>query len=292
MSFVIAQVTDTHLALTKPFFRENFAVVAAALRARRPDLVVNTGDVSVNGADLREDLVAARAMHEELRLPWLAIPGNHDVGDTQETARKQPIDETRRQRWLEVFGPDWWMRDVPGWRLLGINAMLIGSDLAAAVDQDQFIAEAASGLSGRQLALFLHKPLFIDSPADVERTGHCVTPRQRAILLAALGAKTPRLVCCGHLHEYRERAVGDLHQLWAPATAFTIADWFIPTHGGEHIVGFVEIRLEKDGSFATELVQPEGLLPLDLADFPEAYGDLRQIKAAMDEQRAQLAAAK
>lgn len=292
MSFVIAQITDTHLALTKPFFRDNFAVVAAALRARRPDLVVNTGDVSVNGADLREDLEAARTMHEELRLPWLAVPGNHDVGDTPETARKQPIDETRRQRWLEVFGPDWWMRDVPGWRLLGINAMLIGSDLAAATDQDQFIAEAAAGLGGRQLALFLHKPLFIDSPADAARTSHCVTPRQRDILLAALGAKAPRLVCCGHLHEYRERAVGDLHQVWAPATAFTISDWFIPTHGGEHIVGYVEISLEKDGSFATKLVQPEGLQPLDLADFPEAYGDLRQIKAAMEAQRAQLAAAK
>jgi 3',5'-cyclic AMP phosphodiesterase CpdA len=292
MSYVIAHVTDTHLSTTKAFFRDNFAVVATALRARRPDLVVNTGDISVNGADLYDDLVTAREMHDAIGVPWLAVPGNHDVGDTQETARKQPIDDVRRQRWLEVFGPDRWVRDVPGWRLLGINAMLLGSDLAAAADQDEFIVEAAAGLGGRQLALFLHKPLFIESPADVERTGHSVTPRQRDLLLAGLEGKTPRLVCCGHLHEYRERAFGDLHQLWAPATAFTIADWFIPTHGGEHIVGYVEIRLEKDGTFTTQLVQPEGLLPLDLADYPEAYGDLRQIKAAMDAQKAQLAAAK
>ena len=292
MSFVIAHVTDTHLSGTKAFFGENFAVVAASLRARRPDLVVNTGDVSVNGADLLEDLVASREMHDAIGIPWLAVPGNHDVGDTQETARKQPIDDVRRQRWLDVFGPDRWVRDVPGWRLLGINAMLLGSDLPAAGDQDEFIVEAAAGLGGRQLALFLHKPLFIESPGDRERTGHSVTPRQRNLLLAALGGNTPRLVCCGHLHEYRERAVGDLHQLWAPATAFTIADWFIPTHGGEHIVGYVELRLEKDGSFATQLVQPEGLQPLDLADYPEAYGDLRQIKAAMEAQKAQLATAK
>ena len=32
MSFVVAQITDTHLALTKPFFRDNFAVAAAATR--------------------------------------------------------------------------------------------------------------------------------------------------------------------------------------------------------------------------------------------------------------------
>lgn len=292
MSFVIAQITDTHLALTKPFFRENFEIAAAALRASKPDLVINTGDVSVNGADLREDLVAAKAMHDALGLPWIAVPGNHDLGDTQETARKQPINDERRQRWLDVFGPDFWMRDVPGWRLLGINAMLIGSDLAAAADQEQFIAEAVAGLAQRQLALFLHKPLFVESPADTEVSGHTLTPKARRVLMAALGGITPRLVSCGHLHEYRERGFGDLHQIWAPATAFTISDWFIPTHGGEHIVGYLRIALEADGSFNSQLVQPEGLQPLDLADYPEAYGDLRQIKAAMDAQKAQLAGAK
>ena len=292
MSFVVAQITDTHLALTKPFFRDNFAVAAAAIRASKPDLVINTGDVSVNGADLREDLVAAKGMHDALGLPWIAVPGNHDLGDTQETARKQPINDERRRRWLDVFGPDFWMRDVPGWRLLGINAMLLGSDLAAATEQEQFIAETAAGLGQRQLALFLHKPLFVESPADDEVSGHTLTPRSRRILMAALGGITPRLVSCGHLHEYRERGFGDLHQIWAPATAFTISDWFIPTHGGEHIVGYVRLAFDVDGSFTSQLVQPEGLEPLDLADYPEAYGDLRQIKAAMDAQKSQLAAAK
>lgn len=292
MSFVIAQITDTHLALTKPFFRDNFEIVAAALRRSKPDLVINTGDVSVNGADLRDDLVAAKDMHDAMGLPWLAVPGNHDVGDTQETARKQPTTDERRQRWLEVFGPDFWMRDVPGWRLLGLNSLLLGSDLAGASDQEEFIAEAAAGRGRRQLAIFLHKAMFMDSAAEQQRSGHCLTPAQRRILDVALGGLAPRLVCSGHLHEYRERTIGDTRQVWAPATAFTLSDWFLPTHGGEHIVGYVRIALEADGSFTTSLEQPEGLQPLDLADFPEAYGDLRQIKAAMDAQNAQLAAAK
>ncbi len=292
MSFVIAQITDTHLALTKPFFRDNFAVAAAALRASKPDLVVNTGDVSVNGADLREDLVAAKEMHDALGLPWIAIPGNHDIGDTQETARKQPIDETRRARWLDVFGPDYWMRDVPGWRLLGINAQMLASDLTAAAGQAKFIADAVAGLGERQLALFLHKPLFIETPDDTEMSGHLLTPRARAELTAALNGVKPRVTCCGHLHEYRERNFDGVRHIWAPATAFTLADWFIPTHGGEHIVGYVELTLEADGSFVSRLVQPEGLQPLDLADFPDAYGDVRQIKAAMDARKAELAAAK
>lgn len=292
MSFVIAQITDTHLALTKPFFRDNFAAAVAALRASNPDLVINTGDVSVNGADLHEDLVAAKDMHEALGLAWIAIPGNHDIGDTQETARKQPINEERRQRWLDVFGLDYWTRDVPGWRLLGINAQMLDSDLEAAAEQEKFIAAAVAGLGDRQLALFLHKPLFIETPDDTEMSGHLLSPRARGALMAALGGTLPRVTCCGHLHEYRERDFGGTRQIWAPATAFTLADWFIPTHGGEHIVGYVELTLEEDGSFASKLMQPDGMKPLDLADFPEAYGDVRQIKAAMDARKAEAVAAK
>ncbi len=74
-------------------------------------------------------------------------------------------------------------------------------------------------------------------------------------------------------------------QVWAPGTSFTLSDWFLPTHGGEHIVGFIEIELGADGGFHTRLTQPEGLTPHDLADFPEAYGDLRKIKADIEAQR-------
>lgn len=285
MTFVVAHISDTHLSRQKPFFVENFGVVAAHLKEMRPDLVVNTGDISLNGADHGDDLVAARQLHDEIGLPWRAIPGNHDVGDNQEIARKQPANAERRARWLELIGPDWWVQDVPGWRLLGINSLLLGSDMPAADDQNAFIAEAVAALGERQLALFLHKPLFHDTLDDAEIGGHAVNPGPRAQLLAALGAVTPRLVCCGHLHEHRERPLGSLNQVWAPATSFTLSDWFLPTHGGEHIVGFIRIALEADGTHSAELVQPAGLIAHDLADFPEAYGDLRAIKAQIEAQK-------
>lgn len=285
MTFTIAHITDTHLSRDKPFFLDNFGVVAAHLRSDPPDLVINTGDVSLNGADLVADLEAARQMHDDLGLPWLAVPGNHDVGDNQEIARKQPASAERRARWLGVFAEDRWLRDVPGWRLLGINSLLLGSDIPGAADQERFIAEAAAGLDGRSLALFLHKPVFHWTLQDEEVGGHAVNPAPRKRLLEALGGVSPRLVCCGHLHEHRERAAGDLFQVWAPAVSFTLSDWFLPTHGGEHIVGYVRLELDEDGSFRTQLVQPEGLAAHDLADFPDAYGDLRKVKAEIEAQR-------
>ena len=285
MTFVVAHVTDTHLSDDKPFFLANFERVASHIRDEKPDLVINTGDVSLNGADLREDLETARRLHDSLGIETLIIPGNHDVGDDPLVARKQPADEERRRRWLDVFGTDRFVRDVPGWRLLGINSLILGTTLPGADEQDEAIADAVRGLDGRALALFLHKPLFIDAPSDSDVGGHTVNPEPRGRLLKLLGADTPRLVCAGHLHEFRQATSGAIHQVWAPATSFTIPDWFIAPHGGVHTVGFVRLALEDDGRFDVRHVMPEGMEVLNLEDFPQAYGDLKAIRAMIDAQK-------
>lgn len=282
MSFIVAHITDTHLSSEKPFFVENFRRFGEHLRRAAPDLVVNTGDISINGADSRDDLIVARELHELLGLSWRAVPGNHDIGDNQDVARKQPIDVERHARYLDVFGEDRWTIDVPGWRLLAVNALLLGSDLPQAIEQERHVAEAAAGLDGRALALFLHKPLFFADAGEADPTHLTVTPAARQRLFDVLGAVRPRVACSGHLHEYRELQIDGMHHVWAPATSFTVPG-LLPTHGGEHTVGYVELAFAPDGSFASRLVQPDGIEILDLADFPGAYGDLRRIKAAIAE---------
>lgn len=286
MTFVVAHITDSHLSDSKPFFLDNFARVTEHLQAERPDLVINTGDVSLNGADLREDLETARRLHDAIGIETLLIPGNHDVGDDPLVARKQPANAERRQRWLDVFGTERFVRDVPGWRLLGINALILGTDLPGAFEQNEAIADAVRTLGDRTLALFLHKPLFIDSPADKEVGGHTVNPGARGQLMALLGSVTPSLVCAGHLHEYRQAMSGAMRQVWAPATSFTIPDWFIAPHGGIHTVGFVRLALEEDGRFDVHYVLAPGMQELNLEDFPAAYGDLKAVRAAIDAQKA------
>jgi 3',5'-cyclic AMP phosphodiesterase CpdA len=83
--------------------------------------VVATGDLSLDGADHDADLIHARARHAALGLDWVAVPGNHDVGDATALRAKQPADAARRTRWNAVFGPTSFSRDVPGWRLIGLD---------------------------------------------------------------------------------------------------------------------------------------------------------------------------
>jgi hypothetical protein len=51
-----------------------------------------------------------------------------------------------------------------------------------------------------------------------------------------------------------------------------------PTYGRK-VVGYIEHRLHADGNFDIELVEePAGMMRYDLADVPEAYGDVRALR--------------
>ena len=51
----VIQISDTHLSAGKPHFADNWAPLADWIEAQRPDLVIHTGDVTVDGADAPED---------------------------------------------------------------------------------------------------------------------------------------------------------------------------------------------------------------------------------------------
>lgn len=275
MAFRIAQISDTHLSDDKPFFVDNFVRIGEALRISDPDLVLNTGDISLDGASSESDLAAARALHDGLGLPVQFLPGNHDLGDSQDAPShgEGAIDATRRARYLSHFGADWWSIDVPGWRLLGINAQLLGSDLEAARHQDNDVARAIAGLGRRRLALFLHKPLFDRAVDETAITGRFVNPGPRQLLLTLLDGVMPALVACGHVHQFRETWADGVRHVWGTSTAFVIPDSRQPRYGVKE-VGYVEHTLEPDGTHASQLVRVPGVPTLDIAGFPAAYGPL------------------
>jgi 3',5'-cyclic-AMP phosphodiesterase len=276
MTFRLAQISDTHLSRDKPFFVENFTLVAAALAASAPDLAVNTGDVSLDGVAEESDLIEARGLHDMIALPTRFIPGNHDVGEAHDVpgTRETLISEATRERYLNHFGDDFWQLDVPGWRLIAINSQLLASDLDAARTQLDCIAQAAASAAGRRLALLVHKPLFDASPDERAIGGRFVNPEARGRLLAALGERPPALVASGHVHQHRTTLTGTTQHIWAPSTGFIVPDSHQPRYGKKQ-VGYVEHRFEPDGAHSSALVRVPGLRRLDIADFlTAAYGKL------------------
>lgn len=280
MAFHLAQISDTHLSPRHPEFVANFDALVPHLREVRPDLVINTGDVSAHGElggdDAETDLAFARDRHAGLGIECLMVPGNHDVGNDPAIAKRNGCDAERLARWRRLVGPDRFLRDLPGWRLIGLNSLITASPLGA--EQFIWLEAALAGAGTRAVALFLHKPLCEEHPGESATSYWSVLPAPRRRLLELFAAHPPAFVACGHVHQARDHAPAGLRQVWAPAIAFHVGDaWEDGRRMGLKIQGYLRHTLHEDGRHDHQVVSPPGITPRDLGTMPEAYGPLNPI---------------
>lgn len=252
----LIQITDSHLSPTKRHFDGNWEPLARWIAAQDADLVVHTGDLSIDGADHDADLLHAAALVRALPAPVLFIPGNHDVGHLPGTA--QPVDAARLARWRRIVGPDRWAVDRGGWRLVGIDSLLLGSGSAEEVEQAGWLARCLDERDGRRVAMFSHQPLFVDLP-DEGNTGYWgVPPVPRRALRELLARHDVALFASGHLHRASEGRLGRTALVWAPASSFTVGpmERDMP---GRRVLGAVVHTLGE--GVASEIVALPGLAP-------------------------------
>jgi 3',5'-cyclic AMP phosphodiesterase CpdA len=275
MPIRIAQLSDAHLSPRFARFEGNFDLLAEAVRGARPDLLIATGDLSLDGADEEEDLRHAQARHAAIGAEWLALPGNHDVGDEPVLGGRQPVNAERIALWRSVFGTHGWVRDVPGWRLLGLDTQSLGAPEGEA--QWAMLEGAVATAGPRRLALFQHKPLTEERLDDTAVNYWPVLPVPRARMLALFGANCPAFVASGHVHQHRVHRNDGLLQIWAPAIAFIVGDaWQKPV--GSKLLGWMEHVLHEDGTAEHHLRLVDGLALHDIGTIPEAYGHLRPLE--------------
>ena len=102
--------------------------------ARRPDLVINSGDLAFDGPTNRDDLEFAKTLHDGLPVPCRYLPGNHDIGDNPTAVGpppSQPATEAHRQTFISIFGEDRWRFDAAGWCFIGLNSLIMNTVLPA-----------------------------------------------------------------------------------------------------------------------------------------------------------------
>lgn len=257
MTFMLAQVSDPHLGSKTALFRDNFDHVVTALEALRPDVVVATGDVSLDGADSDADLALAAAQLRRLPAPVHAVPGNHDVGDHPERAPRQPVNDDRLDRWRRTMGADRWVVDRDGWRLIGLDSQIMGAHPAEEA-QARLIEEALRTVGDRRIAVFIHKPFFAADPDETAFDYWSVPPFARAPLRPLMAHPNLRLVASGHLHVHHTMQRGAVQYVWAPSTAFIVDPGAQPGLAGERPTGILAHRFQED-SVETSLVAPPGM---------------------------------
>jgi Icc protein len=272
----IAQVSDAHLSPSRPFFAANFARIAQVIRDERPDIVLATGDLSLAGADDDTELGHAMREHVSIGGDLLCVPGNHDVGNEASIGRNV-VTSDRITRWRRVVGPSTWIRDLPGWRLIGLDAQSLESDEVACAEVERGLKDAGA----RSIALVQHKPIFANASDDAKGSYWSIAAAARARLQLAFRHRRPALVISGHLHQWRDLRVEDTRYIWAPSTAFVLGDAYQPTYGNK-LVGWVEHLFHADGTHDARVQAPDGLRLDDLGLMPNVYRPLPRLDEQPD----------
>jgi 3',5'-cyclic AMP phosphodiesterase CpdA len=266
--FRLIQISDTHLARRLTRLTDNFDRVREYIDAKRPDLVINTGDLAFDGPTSRDDLEFARELHASLPVACRYLPGNHDIGDNPTKvgpAPPHPASEADRARFLSVIGEDRWRFEAAGWCFIGLNTLIMNTGLASEAAQFDWLASELAKVNGRPVALFLHKPLFLNAPDDPELAASAiryVPMPARSRLIEMFARVDLRLVASGHVHQIRDFTFGHVRHVWAPSAGFVISDKRQELIGVK-AVGLVEYRFQPDG-FEVRFVRAPGQTDVDL----------------------------
>lgn len=266
--FRLTQISDTHLTRRHQSLTDNFHRVSEHIDATRPDLIVNSGDVAWDAPSNPDDFAFARELHSALPAPCRYIPGNHDIGDNPTRlgpAPSSPVTEPSQQAFRACFGEDRWRFEAAGWCFVGLNSMVMNTGLAGEAEQFDWLASQLASAGGRPVALFLHKPLFLNAPGDPELAASAiryVPMPARNRLVEMLGAVDLRLVASGHVHQRRDFSYRHARHIWAPSVGFIIPDRIQDVIGAKE-VGLVEYRFQPD-AFEVRHIRAPGQIDVDL----------------------------
>jgi 3',5'-cyclic AMP phosphodiesterase CpdA len=266
--FRLTQISDTHLTRRYQPLTDNFHRVAEHIDATRPDLVVNTGDLAFDVPSNRDDLEFAKELHSTLPVDCRYVPGNHDIGDNPTQivpAPKDPATEERRENFRSVIGDDYWHFEAAGWCFIGLNSLIMNTGLDSEAQQFGWLASRLAHVNGRPVALFLHKPLYLNTPEDPELEAspdRYVPQPARRRLIEMLATVDLRLVASGHVHQRRDFTYRHVRHIWSPSAGFIISDKRQDVVAIKE-TGLVEYHFQPD-SVEVRHVRAKGQVDIDL----------------------------
>ena len=257
----IALIADTHLSYRSPECVANWHAAWRAVARLGADMTVHLGDVTLDGQTHPDELTFASRLMQRWPTEVLCLPGNHDVGDGSGEAA---LDHRLLRAYEDSFGPDHWVSKAEGWKLLGINAQLLGSGSTQEAAMWAWIEEQADpSLDHEHTALFLHRPLLRRESGEMTSEGRYVSSAAAKRLLEGPLQSTLRLVVSGHTHQYLDTTLDGVRHVWMPSTAFILPD-HVQTRLGEKLVGIGLLDLSS-GAAGFDLWCPDGMKRYDVS---------------------------
>ena len=253
----IIQISDSHIL---PHGRLAYGLVDTAAGLARAvkhigsvlpeigpvDSVIVTGDLVDLGS--ANEYARFREIMSELPLPWLAVPGNHD---SREAMRLAYAD----QEWMAAIGPICWSRDLPDFRIVGLDRSVAGMPHGELDEQAlAFLDEALATAWGRPVLIGLHHPPFQTGilPMDVQPLR-----RPEELITRAKAHNGEVRIVCGHVHRSVARLVDGLFCQIAPAPSHAVSLDFRDANPNSFArePGAVMLHEWRNGGFVSHFLQ-------------------------------------
>jgi 3',5'-cyclic AMP phosphodiesterase CpdA len=215
---LIAQITDMHVKkqgeMLAPGLDSHAALAAAIERIGEldplPDLLVATGDLAADGKP--EEYEVLRDLLARLSMPYLLLPGNHDIRENlREAFPDQPWEDGR---FLLCAADDWPVR------IVVLDSVVAGrpqGEICAGRCRwlDDKLAEAPD----KPTIVMLHHPPFVTGIAYMDAMG-LTDPSGLAEVIGR--HKQVIRILCGHIHRPIQTMFAGTVASVAPATSFQV----------------------------------------------------------------------
>lgn len=203
---VLIQISDTHFGTEQP---QVMAALTSLVKQQMPNLVVLSGDITQRAKPAQ--FQAARSFMDSLQIPFLAIPGNHDIPLLNIWSRlRNPY-----ARHSAAFGAE--LEPVyssPDMMLICVNTTRAWRHRHGEVSASQIarVADVLSRASAEQLRIVVvHQPIAVTRAKDAI---HLLRGHTEA--LTAWSAAGADLIMGGHIHlPYTLPLNGLARPMWA-----------------------------------------------------------------------------
>lgn len=244
----IALVADTHTTRgateDQPLYKGRLDRAIAAVNEARVDLILHAGDLTQNGKP--EEITDYRRQARGFRAPLLSVFGNHDVGNKRLPGRPGGVTAERVARIEAALGPSFFGKTLSGLRVVGINSLLLGTDLPREADQWAFLEKELARPAPEPTLLLTHQPPFLKAADESGGDYWNIEPGPRARLLSLLARGGVRTVLSGHLHRPLTNRHADILYVTSHPVSFGLPR-------GKQPQGWTLVTVAPDGAVQTEM---------------------------------------
>ena len=247
----IALISDIHImrgtnTTDRMKHRKHFDQAIAAVNAAKVDLALIAGDLTEHGTP--EEMGDLKTQMKQLKAPAWFVVGNHDIGNKIIPGKVETnsVQSGRRLGRFEMrYGRSYWERELPGLRVIGLNAPLCGTGLPQEKKMWNFLEKKLATPADKPTLVLLHFPPFIKNADEPGGDYFNLEPFPRQRLLSLIRQGGVSAVLSGHRHTQSLSHYNGMLFVTSPPVAFGLPE-------GKQKEGWTLVTVSADGTANAE----------------------------------------